>query len=175
MSVPIKRLQPDHEVTVFFSNSNIHPEAEYLKRLEHARHVARLLEIHLVEDVYDPKDWLKKMHGYESEPEGGVRCAKCIRYRLLKTIEYAKKYGFDHVTTTLTISPHKNFSKITEIGELLTQDSDILFLPHDFKKKNGFKESVEFCRKYEIYRQTYCGCVFSLKDQKNPRRLQVRK
>ncbi len=145
-----------------FSNSNIYPEGEYLKRLEEARKYCRKIEIKLIEINYNYKNWLEQIKGLEKEPEGGKRCLKCYKIRLEEAAKEAKKRNFDYFTTTLTISPYKNFAEIKEIGDNLGKQYGVEFLDIDFKKKDGFRKSVELSKKNRLYRQHYCGCEFSI-------------
>jgi len=153
----IERMHDEgYEVTLFFSNSNIAPEAEYIRRLESARNLAQLMDLELIEDIYNHKEWLEHIKGYEQEPEKGLRCHKCFAYSLERTARYAQENNFDHFTSTLTISPHKIAPDIFRIGA----DFD-RYLPVDFKKKSGFQRSLELSREMNLYRQHYCGCEFS--------------
>jgi predicted adenine nucleotide alpha hydrolase (AANH) superfamily ATPase len=154
----VQRLLEIGEVTLFFSNANIYPEGEYQRRLEEARKVARRTDCPLVEDAYDHAAWRDYVAGLEQEPEKGGRCRKCFEYSLSRAAQYAREYGFDAVTTSLTISPHKVSQDIFAIGSRLTGD----FLEIDFKKKDGFRKSLEWSRTWGLYRQNYCGCEFSL-------------
>jgi len=147
-----------HEVTGFFYNPNIHPETEYQKRLDVARKVARELKFPLEEGPYVPAEWLVLTNSLKAEPEGGKRCPICYRMRLQKTFDYVSGCGADAFTTTLTISPHKQAQIINQIGQEVGDDK---FLVRDFKKKDGFKRAVQLAKKWELYRQDYCGCVYS--------------
>lgn len=144
--------------TGFFYNPNIQPEEEYLKRLAAVRDVANLQGIELLSGEYDPQCWLKEVQGLEQEPEGGKRCSVCFELRLQETLRKARELGIKHFTTTLSISPHKNFETINFIGRALCPDG---FLPYNFKKEAGFQKSNNFCREHNLYRQNYCGCLFS--------------
>lgn len=154
---PVEVLRADHDVTLFFSNSNISPETEYQKRLEHARISAEASNLSLVADTYAHEDWLNSVRGLEGEPEGGVRCDRCFQHNLGRTARHAAENGFDAFTTTLTVSPHKNSMRIFEVAKDLN-----LFLPMDFKKKGGFQRSREISAALGLYRQSYCGCEFTL-------------
>lgn len=158
----VELLQDALNMTLFFSNSNIHPEKEYLARLNSLKTYAGQLNIPLIVDDYDPEDWFARIKGYESCVEGGERCKICIESRLEKTAQYAKSHGFDGFTTTLTISPHKNTKMINEIGARLSEKYSIQFLVKNFKKKDGFKKSLELSKEHKLYRQNYCGCKFSM-------------
>ena len=117
--------------------------------------------VHFVEGVYDTKSFYDMARGMEAVPEGGERCFKCYRLRLEESAQYAREHGFDFFTTTLSISPLKNAEKLNEIGDALVEEYGIAYLNSDFKKKNGYKRSVELSEQYGMYRQYYCGCVFS--------------
>ena len=151
------------EVTLFFSNSNIHPEEEYETRLNSLKKYAKDVNVPLVIDNYAVEEWLKLTKGFESNPEGGERCKICIESRLTKTANYAKAHGFEWFTTTLSISPHKNATLINQLGIKIAKEFGIKFLPKNFKKENGFKKSVLISKDHGLYRQNYCGCIYSIK------------
>ena len=146
----IEALKKDYEVSLFFSNSNIYPVEEYEKRLENARKAARAYGLELIEDKYDNEEWMNHVKGLENEPEKGKRCAKCFEYNLKRAADYALSNNFELFTTTLTISPHKDSKVIFSIGKMLGN-----FLDADFKKNDGFKDSIELSRKHGLYRQNY--------------------
>jgi predicted adenine nucleotide alpha hydrolase (AANH) superfamily ATPase len=148
------------EVTGFFYNPNIHPEKEYLKRLETTRRVARELNFPLISAPYTPDEWFSQAEVFKHEPEGGKRCEVCYRIRLEKTYQYLLSYGVDLFTTTLTISPHKRAEIVNRIGREIGGDS---FLARDFKKKDGFKKANELARQWGLYHQNYCGCIYSMR------------
>lgn len=159
----IEKLKSNNEIILFFSNSNIYPKEEFYKRLENAKIISRVYSLDLIEDKYDHKAWLKFIKGLEEEPEKGKRCEKCFEFNLTRTAEKAKKLGIENFTTTLTISPHKDSKKIFKVGEKIAKECNLNFLEIDFKKKDGFKHSIELSKKYNLYRQGYCGCEFSLR------------
>jgi predicted adenine nucleotide alpha hydrolase (AANH) superfamily ATPase len=163
----IERLSPSYEVTGFFYNPNIHPRREYELRLSELERFSKEEGFRYIPGEYDIKDWFGKTKGLEKEPEGGKRCKVCYRIRLEETAKAAKERGFDMFTTTLTISPHKNASIINSIGRELKRKYGIKFLSKDFKKKDGFKKSVEHSKKHGLLRQDYCGCVFSKLERKS--------
>lgn len=153
------------DITLFYYNPNISPEAEYWKRVEE---VKRLLSemplkspVRFLEGKYDPESFTAMAKGLETVPEGGERCFKCYRLRLEEAAIAAKEGGFDYFTTTLSISPHKNAQKLNETGEELSERYGVPYLYSDFKKRNGYKRSIELSAVYKLYRQNYCGCVFS--------------
>jgi predicted adenine nucleotide alpha hydrolase (AANH) superfamily ATPase len=159
----IMRLMQEHDVTLFFSNSNIWPKEEYEKRLGEVRKIAKAYSLELIEDSYDNEAWLEWIKGLEGEPERGKRCPKCFEFNLRRAAGYAKGHNSDYFTTTLTISPHKDSKIIFEIGKRLGVAEGIKFLELDFKKQDGFKHSLELSEKHGIYRQNYCGCRFSIR------------
>ncbi len=148
------------DITVFYYNPNILPEEEYQKRLSEQK---RLLKeayagVQLIEGNYEPEVFYEMARGMEQEPEGGARCFRCYELRLRETARMAKENGYDYFATTLSISPHKNAAKLNEIGERIGAEYGIAHLPSDFKKKDGYKQSIELSKKYQLYRQGYCGC-----------------
>lgn len=156
-----------YRVTGFFYDPNIHPRSEYEKRLKEIVRFSNIVKMPLIIGEYDVKNWFEYVKGYENEPEGGKRCYLCYRMRLEKTAQLAKKKGFDYFTTTLSISPYKRSDWIFEIGESLEKKYGVKFLKANFKKRNGFKSSVILSRYYKMYRQNYCGCIFSRRDSSN--------
>ncbi len=165
---PVFYLRGRHyEVTGFFYNPNIYPEEEYKRRFSDVSRFAVRVKLPLIGGEYNPEKWFSLTKGYENEPEGARRCYICYRERLEVTARLAKDSGFDFFTTTLSISPRKNTRWIFEIGEELENTYGVRFLKADFKKRNGFKSSVILSRYYEMYRQDYCGCIFSRHNQKS--------
>lgn len=159
-------------VTVFYFNPNISPQEEYLHRLAEQRHLIECFNreggrypIAVREGEYVPQSFYDMARGLESCPEGGERCEKCFRLRLEETARQALAAGADYFTTTLSISPLKNAPLLNRIGEELARTYGIPWLPSDFKKKNGYKRSVELSAEYELYRQDYCGCIFSKEER----------
>lgn len=156
-------------ITVFYYNPNISMEAEYQKRVAEQKRLIGAYnqladsgaQIAVIEGDYEPEVFYELAEGLEQCPEGGKRCFACYELRLRKTAELAKKLGQDYFATTLTISPLKNAAKLNEIGERLSEEYQIPWLPNDFKKKNGYKRSIELSAEYGLYRQNYCGCVYS--------------
>jgi predicted adenine nucleotide alpha hydrolase (AANH) superfamily ATPase len=159
-------LGKDYEVTGFFSNSNIHPREEYDRRLADAREVSRRLGVSLIEDVYEPDRWLAVTRKFEDEPEKGRRCDVCYALRLERTAARAARDGFDLFTTVMSLSPWKKAPVLNRIGRQFGARWGIRFLEADFKKKDGFKRSVELSRAHDLYRQDYCGCLHSLRAAK---------
>lgn len=167
-SYVIEYLSKYFKITVFYYNPNISPDNEYRYRADEQR---RLIEsmplenpVQFLEGEYIPDDFFEISKGLENEPEGGARCAKCFNLRLSKTAETAKQGNYDYFTTTLTISPLKNARLINNIGIELSKKYAVAYLQSDFKKKNGYKRSIALSKEYSLYRQNYCGCVFSRND-----------
>ena len=156
-------------ITVFYYNPNIYPEEEYFKRVkEQKRFIEELpakYPIQFVEGSYEKECFYEMAKGLEDCKEGGERCFRCYELRLREAAEMAKKMQMDYFTTTLSISPLKNANKLNEIGDMLEAEYGVKYLNSDFKKKNGYKRSVELSEQYGMYRQYYCGCVFSKKQR----------
>ncbi|MEE1303904.1 MAG: epoxyqueuosine reductase QueH [Agathobacter sp.] len=161
----IETLAQYFEVTVFYYNPNIFPEEEYYMRVrEQERFISEFPTknpVHFVEGVFDTERFYQMAKGLEQLPEGGERCFRCYELRLRETAEFAKQNGFDFFTTTLSISPLKNAQKLNEIGQRLEDEYKVKYLFSDFKKKEGYKKSTEISAAYNMYRQYYCGCVYS--------------
>lgn len=153
------------KITVFYYNPNIYPEEEYSKRVREQRQLIVKMslenEVDFIEGEYDKERFYHMSRGLEELQEGGERCFRCYALRLEETAALAKKLGCDWFTTTLSISPMKNAKKLNEIGEELGRVYGVNYLPSDFKKKDGYKRSVELSKIFGLYRQDYCGCVFS--------------
>ena len=149
-----------HEVLGLFYNPNIHPVEEYERRLEAASQVAKELNFPLEVPPYIPEEWFAETNSLENEPEGGRRCEVCFRLRLKKTYLYLGDYGGDAFTTTLTISPRKSADVINRTGQEVGRDR---FLVRDFKKQAGFQQAMALAKKWTLYRQNYCGCIYSLR------------
>ncbi|SCP95159.1 epoxyqueuosine reductase QueH [Anaerobium acetethylicum] len=164
-SYVLEYLSAYFEITVYYYNPNIFPPEEYEKRAAEQREFADRLDvlhkISFLEGDYDTDLFYAETRGLEKEPEGGERCSRCFELRLRETAKRAREGGFDYFTTTLSISPHKNADQLNEIGKKISEETGIAYLYSDFKKKNGFKRSVELTAQYGMYRQDYCGCVFS--------------
>lgn len=164
-SYTLEYLSNYFDITVYYFNPNISPKAEFDKRYAEQKRLIEALPskhpIKLVCGEYNYNEFLKIAKGYEDVPEGGERCFRCYRMRLESTAKLAKEQGFDYFCTTLSISPLKNSQKINEIGYEVAEKYGIKWLPSDFKKKEGYKRSIELSREYQLYRQNFCGCVFS--------------
>lgn len=153
--------------TLFFSNSNIAPASEYRARLDAIRKFAALTNMPLVEDSYNPGSWQSLVRGLENEPERGRRCHACFRHNFTRAAQFAAENGFAEFTTTLTVSPHKDSATIFEIGKSVADEigASLAFAPFNFKKNNGFLNSLRLADEYGLYRQTYCGCAFSVRNE----------
>lgn len=159
----IQLLQKDYEVTGYFYNPNIHPEEEYQKRLAEEKKYFDKISVKLIEGAYDKERWFELTKGHEDDPERGERCWICYQMRLDRSGRFAAENGFEWFSTTLSLSPHKDFAKIKQIGLEISDKYKIKFLAQDFKKNDGFKKSLEISKCEHFYRQNYCGCVFSMK------------
>ena len=157
----LERLLPFFDLTVYYYNPNIDGVEEFSKRANEQKRLCESLSVNFVEEKFCPEEFYSDVKGLEDAPEGGDRCAKCFNLRLKKTAEFAMQEGFDYFTTTLTVSPLKNADKINEIGLSIEREMGVKFLPSDFKKRGGYQRSVELSKEYNLYRQNYCGCVFS--------------
>lgn len=157
------------EITIFYYNPNITEAEEYQKRVSEQKRFIQELKakypIHFLEGNYEPNQFLELSKGLEEEKEGGARCVKCYYLRLEKTAKMARQLHFDYFTTTLTLSPYKKSDKLNEIGSYLENKYHVSYLYSDFKKKNGYKRSIELSKKYNLYRQDYCGCIYSKKER----------
>lgn len=164
-SYVLEYLSQYFELILFFYNPNITERTEYEKRKEELVRLVREKQypgsITFCDADYDASSFFEMAQGLEAEPECGRRCFRCYEMRLTKTAEMAAKMNADYFCTTLSISPHKNAQKLMEIGEMLGRQYGISYLPSDFKKKNGYKRSIELSKEYGLYRQNYCGCVYS--------------
>ena len=159
----IERLSTDYDLTGYFFNPNIHPEEEYKHRLEAAQLTAKKSAIPCIEGAYEPEKFMKAVRGFENEPENGARCPVCYRLRLAETARYAALHSFDCMASTLTLGPQKKASVINPIGHEAAASAEISFIEGDWKKKDGFKRSIDLSRNIGLYRQHYCGCLYSLR------------
>ncbi len=152
-------------ITIYYYNPNISPASEYQKRVQEQQRLIRELPVkHPVsfqEGQYDPERFFAMAKGLEQVPEGGERCFRCYEMRQREAAIAAKEGGFDYFTTTLSVSPHKNAQKLNEIGLRLQEEYGIRYLVSDFKKRNGYLQSIALSQEYDLYRQNYCGCVYS--------------
>lgn len=172
-SYVLEALSEDFEITVFYYNPNIYPEEEYRMRArEQEQFIKRLPALHPVrflEGRYDTGEFYQAVKGLERIPEGGERCFACYRLRLLEAARQAARGGFDYFTTTLSISPMKNADWLNQLGEEAGRRWGVDYLVSDFKKKEGYKRSTELSREYGMYRQDYCGCVYSKREREEQR------
>lgn len=170
-SYVLEYLSDYFKITVLYYNPNIFPAEEYKYRIEEQERLIKSLPvknpISFIPTGYEPEKFYKAVKGYENIPEGGERCFKCYELRLREAAEYARNGNFDYFTTTLSISPLKKADKLNEIGIRLENEYGIKYLCSDFKKKNGYKRSVELSAEYGLYRQDYCGCVFSKNERES--------
>ena len=155
----LPKLKEHFDITLFYYNPNTYPKDEYLLRAEQ---FSKLSDLPLIVYDYEHSEFLNEIKGYEQSPEGGERCQKCIALRMKQSFEYALTNNYDYVTTTLSISPHKDAEFINACGKDLEQQYNMKYLYADFKKENGYLNSIEQSKRFELYRQDYCGCEFSI-------------
>lgn len=168
-SYVLEYLSQSLAITVFYYNPNITEPEEYRKRVAEQKRLVDTFNasgrcqypVTFEEGRYEPGVFLEAVKGHEADPEGGERCSICFGIRLKEAALLAAKGGYDYFTTTLTISPLKNAERLNEIGEAAGKSAGVAFLPSDFKKKNGYKRSIELSKEFDLYRQNYCGCIFS--------------
>jgi len=161
---PITLLQNmGYSVVVYFYNPNIYPLEEYQRRLEAQKTLCAHLGVELIVGEYNPDEYYTFVQGLENEPEKGARCDKCFELRLDKTAHTAKKLCIDTFTTSIVISPHKNFDKLTEIGQFIAQKHNLKYLSINFRKQDGFLKTNKIAKELNLYRQNYCGCKFAQK------------
>ncbi|MGI6449330.1 MAG: epoxyqueuosine reductase QueH [Desulfitobacteriia bacterium] len=146
---------------IYFYNPNIYPQTEYKIRKDELRNYAAKLKIRFIEEEYKPSEWSEYIRGLENEPERGLRCHKCFDLRLSKAADFALNNNIRIFTTTLTVSPHKNSKVILNTGAEIAKKRNLLFWAEDFKKKDGFRKTMEIAKKEGFYRQNYCGCFYS--------------
>jgi len=158
-SAVIEKLKNYFDITFYYYNPNIFPQEEYeLREKEFSK-----LGVKIVVEQYNHQEFLESIKGFEQSEEGGLRCRECIKQRMKQSFKYAKLNNYDYVTTTLTISPHKDCEFINKLGEELQEEFNIKYLHADFKKENGYLRSIQICKELNIYRQDYCGCEFSFR------------
>ena len=176
-SYVITFLAPYFNITILYYNPNIFPKNEYLKRKEEQIRLINSLKtpnkVDILDCDYDNEIYEKQIKGYENCPERGARCNICFKLRLEKTAELAKKNNYDSFCSTLTVSPYKNAKLINEIGNELAKKYQIKWLYSDFKKNDGYKKSIELSKKYNLYRQNYCGCIYSKKEQEEKNTIKI--
>lgn len=169
-SYVLEYLSDYFRITVFYYNPNIAPEKEYAQRVQEQQRLIREMPLRypvsFKEGRYDPERFYEAVQGMEDLPEGQERCFACYALRLGEAAMVAKEGAYDYFTTTLSISPLKNAQKLNEIGQQIGRERGIAYLPSDFKKRNGYGRSIELSAEYDLYRQDYCGCVFSKREDK---------
>lgn len=154
-------LKNDYDITIYYYNPNIDTDEEFSHRLAEQKRYCEIVGVEVLEDGYNPDEFTCAVKGFENEKEGGARCPICFALRLSKTAKKAKALGYDKFGTTLSVSPHKNAEVINDVGFFIGTCEGIEFLEGNYKKKNGYKKSIELSKKYNLYRQNYCGCKFS--------------
>ena len=168
-SAVLERIANHFEVTIFYYNPNITEEAEYQKRVEEIKRLISTInpkyKVSLLEGRYNPEEFFTMAKGLEQEPEKGKRCYKCYNLRLEETAKVAEEKNFPYFCTTLTLSPHKNATWLNEIGERLDKEYKPTYLYSDFKKREGYKRSIELSKEYNLYRQDYCGSIYSKRNK----------
>ncbi len=171
-------LSPYFDITLFYYNPNITPEEEYRKRVAELHRLVAEADypnpVTILEGRYDSREFFAIAKGLEDLPEGGERCFRCYRLRLRESARAAAEGGFEYFTTTLSVSPYKNAAKLNAIGTELAEEYGVRYLLSDFKKKDGYRRSIELSAQYGLYRQNYCGCIFSAQ-QSCDRRTENRK
>ncbi len=163
---PIKHLRElGYEPVVYFCNNNFDTQEEYNRRLNAEKQLCSYLGAELIIEEYRPEVYHEYIKGLENEPEGGKRCTKCFELRLIESAKKAKELNINSFTTSMIISPHKNFKKLSKIGAEVGKEFDIEFLAIDFKKKDGFLKTNKLSKEIGLYRQNYCGCIYAKKER----------
>lgn len=157
----IEVLKNDYDLTIYYYNPNIDTEEEFNHRLSEEIRYCQEVGIPVMEDGYNPEEFECKIKGLEREKEGGARCPVCFKIRLDRTALKAKELGYDCFGTTLTVSPHKNAEIINSIGKAIELERGVEFIEGNYKKQDGYKKSIELSKKYDLYRQNYCGCKYA--------------
>ena len=158
----LEELVKSFDVTVFFYNPNINTKEEYNLRASHQQKLCDILNVPCIIENYSPSEFLNNIKGYELDKEGGKRCSLCFELRLNKTAKFANENGYDIFTTTLSVSPYKNAELLNELGKKISLKHNVEYLEANFKKNNGYLLSINNSKKYNLYRQKFCGCEFSL-------------
>ena len=161
----VNTLEKQYNLFCFFCNPNISPKNEYQIRLQEAQTVANQFNVPFFSDPYQPDSWEKAIEGFENTPEGGERCKRCFLLRLGRTAEFCKKMNLPSFTTVMSISPHKKVSMLNETGKIAASSCDVTYQCFDFKKENGFQQSIILSKKLGLYRQDYCGCRLSMAER----------
>lgn len=164
----ISRLKSDFDLDIFYYNPNIYPKEEYAKRAEAVEGLVHAmgLDTRVIISENKPEEFYSYVEGRKDDVEAGKSCYKCYELRLRRTAKLAKEKSYDYFTTSLSISPYKNSKWLNKIGQRLEEEFKVKYLYSDFKKKNGYKSSIELSKKYNLYRQDYCGCIFSYRERK---------
>ena len=152
------------DITLYFYNPNIESQEEFSKRFKEFEKIDKRFGVKAIEEKYNADEFYQAVKGYEDCKEGGDRCTICYRLRLAKSLEYAKEHNFEYFASTLSISPYKDTERLNSIGEEISKDSNVLWLVNDFKKKGGYLRSTVLSKEMDLYRQDYCGCVYSIRD-----------
>lgn len=161
---PISLLQDmGYSVVVYFYNPNIFPEEEYNKRLEAEKTLCQHFACELIVGEYEPQVYYDYVKGFENEPEKGLRCDRCFELRLTNSAKLAKQLWIDIFTTSMVISPHKNYEKLTKIGQQIAQEYELEYLSTNFRKQDGFLKTNQISKSLNLYRQNYCGCKFAMR------------
>lgn len=162
----VSQLVDNFEVTVYYNNPNIYPKSEYQIRKNEAKNFFADHGTKFVEIEYDHDKWLELVDGLKNEPEQGKRCILCYHFRLENAAKYAKDNDYDFFASSLAISPYKKSKILNNLGRAIAKKIGVEFIAEDWKKKDGYKKATEFSKNYDFYRQNYCGCEFSQKDDK---------
>lgn len=175
-SYVLEYLSQYFHITIDYYNPNIDSKEEYEKRVKEQKRLVKEmnLNIEVFDGGYHPEIFYKTVRGYEKEPEGGKRCYRCYGLRLRQAAKLAAQNHFDYFTTTLTISPLKNAAWLNELGQKAGEEEGVTFLPSDFKKKGGYQRSIQLSKEYDLYRQNFCGCIFSKKESEEKRGISLK-
>ncbi len=157
----VKKLQDQYDIHCFFCNPNVYPKEEYHKRLADAEKVAHIFNVPITADSYNPTSWNNAVAGLEDTPEGGERCEECFLLRLRRTARFCAELGWPRFTSVMSISPHKRIEMLNKTGEQAAKEYGVTFEQFNFKKNNGFQNSIQLSKKLGLYRQDYCGCFLS--------------
>lgn len=160
----VEYLSKFFDIALYFYNPNIESDEEFEKRYAEFKKIVDRFNIKVVKETYNPDEFYSSVKGYEDCKEGGDRCTICYRLRLQKSLEYAEANNYDYFCSTLSISPYKNAEKLNTIGEEISKGSKVKYLINDFKKKGGYLRSTELSKEMDLYRQDYCGCIYSIRD-----------
>lgn len=171
----VEILRENYNVSGYFHNPNIHPQDEYIKRETEMKRYAKMIDLEIVFAEYNDDEWFQITKGMEDLPEGDKRCLVCYKMRLENTARYASQHNYEYITTTLSISPHKNADVINKIGIEVANQYGLKWYSGDFKKQGGFDKSIRMSKEAGLYRQSYCGCIFSKVEAENRKRNIIRR